>query len=133
MLKCTLVATDGTARVISKGSNLSLENMPGKLAYGMSLRETRHISLIGVNEYAKFSVKLICGVSCDRLMSLTAIDSPLTKAKAVYLPEPWYISSDPLPDAWFEHFEEYKGLKGDSSELFYHPSLTGPDIAAMQP
>jgi hypothetical protein len=51
--------------VTYKGSNKFLETFPGNLPPGISLIETKHITMFGVDELQKFDMKVVVGVSCD--------------------------------------------------------------------
>jgi len=82
------------------------------------------------------SLHLVVGLTCDRVMRVKDLPISFTRHMNVYIPEPSYCNSEPLPEAWLEQFtKEYKGLERTDVvstsrmvEQMYSPRLRDREI-----
>lgn len=57
-------------------------------------------------------IKLKVGLACDKPVKVKDLPVTITKVDNLYIPEESFFTSDSVPDAWMETFEEtYQGLR----------------------
>ena len=128
-LKCS-------GETVASGESLLLYNFPSSLPMGVALTQTRLISIFPYDNTTPVDLNMTVGLSCDQYYESKNLKVGLTKTNDVYVPEPHYFNSTPLPVDWMEQFG---GQMADNSfkaeiapEDFYESTLTREEIRRMK-
>jgi hypothetical protein len=123
------------SRWVAKSSFALFKEFPEDLPSGIAMVQTKHTVLFNRRQEPTVSLKVKGGVSADHPLNSKNIKSLMYKQSDVYIPEPDYCTTDPLPPAWMELFDycsDLSSVREDIEEDIYVPTLSQAELHRME-
>lgn len=120
---------------LAKSSIQMLKDFPDDLKNNQALVQSMHSIMFDRKQEPVATLSLKAGVSSDYPVNTQNIKSIMNKEAEMYLPEPSYTTTDPLPTAWMELFgvyDEQVSVDDVAEKEIYVPTLTHAEMLRME-
>jgi hypothetical protein len=120
---------------VAKTSMPLLKDFPGDLPNFTALAQSAHTVLFDHSQEPVLHLSLKAGVSADHLVNSKNIKSMMTKESDIYIPDPHYCTTDPLPTAWmalFDYLQEAPSIDEEVEKDIYVPTLSRAELLRME-
>jgi hypothetical protein len=129
--------TQGTdwSRWVGKTSMSLLKDFPDDMPPRTALAQSAHTVLFDHSQEPVLHLSLKAGVSADHLVNSKNIKSMMAKQSDIYIPDPHYCTTDPLPTAWmelFDYLQEDASIDEEVERDIYVPTLSRAELLRME-